>query len=94
VIHPGRIRGRIRDSGAVEKPHFGVKSKPDAETAVRNIRSSVTCAGVILSVSLMERGNALFQQPHSYLLRSDVKVRRGSYIVASYIVVRSQTSGA
>ena len=53
------------DSGAVEKPHLGAKSKPDAETVVRNSRSSVTCTGVILSATLTERGEALFQQPHS-----------------------------
>ena len=53
------------DCGAVEKPHLGAKSKPDAETVVRNSRSSVTCTGVILSATLTERGEALFQQPRT-----------------------------
>jgi hypothetical protein len=53
---------------AVEKPHLGAKSKPVMETAIRNRRSSVTCAGVILSASLMEREEALFQQPQSECL--------------------------
>jgi len=33
--------------------------------------------------------SGVFQQPHSHLLRSDVKARRASFIVPSYIVVRS-----
>jgi len=71
----------IRDSGAVEEPHLGARSRPDAETAVRNRRSSVTCTCVILSASLMERGEALFQQPHSHLsgpLFSQAMSRRGT----------------
>jgi hypothetical protein len=42
--------GRTRDGGAVEKPHFGAKARPDAEMVVRNCRSSVTCSGDFQSV--------------------------------------------
>jgi len=44
------LRRKLAQIGAVEKPHFGARSKPDAETAVRNCRSSVTCTGDFLSV--------------------------------------------
>jgi hypothetical protein len=56
-------RGGYPQIGAVEKPCFGADVRPHAEVAIRNRRSSVTCTGVILSASLMEHGEALFQQP-------------------------------
>jgi hypothetical protein len=71
------------DCGVVEKPHFGARSRPGAETAVRNCRSRVTCASVILSASSMERGEALFQRarcPWFLLIPSELGAAEG-YVI-------------
>ena len=76
----------MRDSGAVEKPHPRVGPKPDAEKAVRNSRSCVTCIGVILPALLMEREKALFQQPHSHLLESEETVTQREALPAQRLL--------
>jgi hypothetical protein len=60
------VKLNIGTGGAVEKLRLRVDVGPRAEASVRNLRSSATSTGVILSTTPMERTQALFHQPLGY----------------------------